>query len=63
MTPYKIFDGWKEKSFRWFVYGMIIMGLIWILDSWLHGEEDSIYWDDPASVVCPESMERECAYG
>jgi|TARA_B100000929_G_C15457065_1_gene403232 hypothetical protein len=55
--------GYKnDQSFRWFVNGMIIMGLIWIIFTWFYGEEDSIYFDEPPVKTCP-NQEEECAYG
>ena len=53
--------GWTQKDFRWFVYTLFLMGLLWILHSWWYGEEDSLYFDQ-IKIECP-NQEEECAYG
>jgi len=56
------FKGWKDKSFRWFINGMIILGLIWVVNTWLNGEDDALYFDEPPVKTCP-NQEEDCAYG
>jgi hypothetical protein len=54
--------GWKDKDFRWFVNGMIILLMVWAIYTVFQGEDDALYFDTPAPIECPQGNE-ECSYG
>lgn len=56
--------GWKDRDFRWFVNGMIILLVAWAIYTAWQGEDDALYFDMPSEPIeCVNDQQEECSYG